>query len=39
MTHYFMGHVHERMEKPGDDLISYLLQRQVQRPADDAPRT
>jgi cytochrome P450 len=25
MTHYFMGHVHERMEKPGDDLISYLL--------------
>ncbi len=25
MTHYFMGHIHERMEKPGDDLISYLL--------------
>ena len=25
MTHYFMGHVHQRMEKPGDDLISYLL--------------
>ena len=25
MTHYFMGHVHERSEKPGDDLISYLL--------------
>jgi len=24
MTHYFMGHVHERLEKPGDDLISYL---------------
>ena len=24
MTHYFMGHVHERTEKPGDDLISYL---------------
>ena len=34
MTHYFMGHVHERSEKPQDDLISYLLQRQVQRPAD-----
>ena len=26
LTHYFMGPVHERMEKPGDDLISYLLQ-------------
>jgi len=25
MSHYFMGHVHERMEKPGDDLISHLL--------------
>jgi cytochrome P450 len=25
MTHYFMGHVFERMEKPGDDLISYLV--------------
>jgi hypothetical protein len=25
MTHYFMGPVHERMEKPGDDLISYLV--------------
>ena len=25
MQHYFMGYVHERMEKPGDDLISYLL--------------
>jgi cytochrome P450 len=25
MTHYFNGHVFERMEKPGDDLISYLL--------------
>ncbi|HJZ32352.1 MAG TPA: cytochrome P450 [Hyphomicrobiaceae bacterium] len=24
MTHYFMGHVHERLEKPADDLISYL---------------
>ena len=24
MQHYFMGHVHERLEKPGDDLISYL---------------
>src|SRR5262249_61670660 len=26
MTHYFMGYVHDRAEKPGDDLISYLLQ-------------
>lgn len=26
MTHYFMGHIYERMEKPGDDLIGYLLQ-------------
>jgi hypothetical protein len=25
MTHYFMGPVHERAEKPGDDLISYLV--------------
>jgi cytochrome P450 len=25
MTHYFMGPVHERMEKPRDDLISYLV--------------
>jgi len=25
MTHYFMGYVHDRAEKPGDDLISYLL--------------
>jgi len=25
MTHYFMGYVHDRVEKPGDDLISYLL--------------
>jgi hypothetical protein len=25
MTHYFMGYVHERTEKPGDDLISYLI--------------
>jgi cytochrome P450 len=25
MTHYFMGYVHERTEKPGDDLISYLV--------------
>jgi cytochrome P450 len=25
MTHYFMGYVNERAEKPGDDLISYLL--------------
>ena len=25
MTHYFMGHVHDRSEKPRDDLISYLL--------------
>jgi cytochrome P450 len=25
MTAYFMGHVHERMEKRRDDLISYLL--------------
>jgi cytochrome P450 len=25
MQHYFMGYVQERMEKPGDDLISYLL--------------
>jgi cytochrome P450 len=25
MTAYFMGHVQARMEKPGDDLISYLL--------------
>jgi cytochrome P450 len=25
MSHYFMGHVYERMEKPGDDLISYLV--------------
>ena len=25
MTHYFMGYVQERTEKPGDDLISYLL--------------
>src|SRR3990172_547711 len=24
MTHYFMGHVLERIDKPGDDLISYL---------------
>jgi len=24
MQHYFMGYVHERLEKPGDDLISYL---------------
>jgi cytochrome P450 len=25
MTSYFMAHVHERMEKRGSDLISYLL--------------
>jgi cytochrome P450 len=25
MTHYFMGPMHERMQKPGDDLISYLV--------------
>jgi cytochrome P450 len=25
MTHYFMGPVHERMQRPGDDLISYLV--------------
>jgi cytochrome P450 len=25
MTHYFMGPVHERLENPGDDLISYLV--------------
>jgi hypothetical protein len=25
MTHYFMGPVQERMQKPGDDLISYLV--------------
>jgi cytochrome P450 len=25
MTHYFMGHVHERLIRPQDDLISYLL--------------
>jgi cytochrome P450 len=25
MTHYFMGPVQERAEKPGDDLISYLV--------------
>jgi cytochrome P450 len=25
VTHYFMRYVHERMEKPGDDLISYLI--------------
>jgi hypothetical protein len=25
MTHYFMGYVHERTQKPGDDLISYLV--------------
>jgi cytochrome P450 len=25
MTHYFMGYVHDRAEKSGDDLISYLL--------------
>ena len=24
MQHYFTQHVHERLEKPGDDLISYL---------------
>jgi cytochrome P450 len=24
MQHYFMHHAHERMERPGDDLISYL---------------
>ncbi|MBX9592224.1 MAG: cytochrome P450 [Hyphomonadaceae bacterium] len=24
MQHYFMRHVQERLEKPGDDLISYL---------------
>lgn len=24
MQHYFMGYVQQRMEKPGDDLISYL---------------
>jgi cytochrome P450 len=26
MTHYFMGYVHERTQKPGDDLISYLVE-------------
>lgn len=25
MTHYFMGHVHERQTNPADDLISYLI--------------
>jgi cytochrome P450 len=25
MTHYFMGPVHERAAKPGNDLISYLV--------------
>ena len=25
MQHYFMGYVQQRMEKPGDDLISYLI--------------
>ncbi|HEY7083229.1 MAG TPA: cytochrome P450 [Hyphomicrobiaceae bacterium] len=25
MTQYFMGYAHDRAEKPGDDLISYLL--------------
>ena len=25
MTHYFMGPVHERAEKPSDDLISHLV--------------
>jgi cytochrome P450 len=25
MTHYFNGHVLERVHKPGDDLISYLV--------------
>jgi hypothetical protein len=29
MQHYFMGHVHERQEKPGDDLISYLANVEV----------
>ena len=29
MTHYFMGYVQERTEKPGDDLISYLLKARV----------
>ena len=36
MTHYFMGYVHERTQKPGDDLISYLVNAQAQRPAADA---
>jgi hypothetical protein len=25
MTHYFAGYVQERVKKPGDDLISYLI--------------
>ncbi|HJU32429.1 MAG TPA: cytochrome P450 [Hyphomicrobiaceae bacterium] len=25
MTHYFMGYVQQRTQKPGDDLISYLI--------------
>jgi cytochrome P450 len=29
MTQYFMGYVQERTEKPGDDLISYLLKARV----------
>jgi cytochrome P450 len=29
MQHYFMGHVHERQGKPGDDLITYLANVEV----------
>jgi cytochrome P450 len=29
MTHYFMGHVHDRLQTPGEDLISYLNQTQL----------
>ncbi len=36
MTHYFMGPVHERMQKPRDDLISYLVHAKFNGQADDA---
>jgi len=29
MAHYFMGYVRERAEKPGDDLISYLMKARI----------
>jgi hypothetical protein len=28
LTEYFRGHMHSRRKRPGDDLISYLTQRQ-----------